>query len=81
MLRIDDTIFSFDILEKKFICDLRDCHGSCCREGDSGAPLTEVEVRVFAENMAGCKGISESLEAKRQWRNRAQALSILKMTP
>ena len=22
MLRIDDTIFSFDILEKKFICDL-----------------------------------------------------------
>jgi hypothetical protein len=49
MLRIDDIIFSLDILEKKFVCDLADCHGSCCRDGDSGAPLSDEEVKVLSE--------------------------------
>jgi len=44
MLRIDDTIFSFDILEKKFRCALPECLGNCCRYGDSGAPLSADEV-------------------------------------
>ena len=43
MLRIDNTIFSFDILEKKFICDLPKCLGNCCRYGDAGAPLSREE--------------------------------------
>ncbi len=47
MLRIDDTIFSFDILEKKFCCDLPLCHGNCCRYGDSGAPLSASEVQIL----------------------------------
>ena len=47
MLSIDDTIFSFDILEKKFRCDLSCCHGNCCRYGDSGAPLSESEVEIL----------------------------------
>ena len=47
MLRIGDTIFSFDILEKKFSCDLPECLGNCCRYGDSGAPLTEEEVDIL----------------------------------
>jgi hypothetical protein len=47
MLRIDDTIFSFDILEKKFRCDLAACHGNCCRYGDSGAPLSDSEVKIL----------------------------------
>jgi len=47
MLRINDTIFSFDILEKKFSCDLPACHGNCCRYGDSGAPLSNTEVHVL----------------------------------
>ncbi|MDQ1297384.1 MAG: hypothetical protein QG611_1366 [Bacteroidota bacterium] len=49
MLRIGDTIFSFDVLEKKFICDLPDCLGSCCRYGDSGAPLSDSEVQILDE--------------------------------
>lgn len=44
MLQIDDTIISLDIIEKKFICDLQKCHGTCCVEGDSGAPLEEEEL-------------------------------------
>ncbi|HEX2920074.1 MAG TPA: DUF3109 family protein [Bacteroidales bacterium] len=43
MLRINNTIFSLDILEKKFVCDLQHCYGNCCRYGDSGAPVTEEE--------------------------------------
>jgi len=47
MLRIDDTIFSFDILEKKFRCDLPVCLGNCCRYGDSGAPLSVEETLIL----------------------------------
>lgn len=49
MLRIADTIFSFDVLEKKFRCDLPQCLGNCCRYGDSGAPLSVDEVKVLDE--------------------------------
>jgi hypothetical protein len=47
MLRIDDTIFSFDILEKKFRCNLVLCHGNCCLYGDSGAPLSADEAHIL----------------------------------
>jgi hypothetical protein len=49
MLRIRDTIFSFDVLEKKFRCDLPKCLGNCCRYGDSGAPLLNDEVHILEE--------------------------------
>jgi hypothetical protein len=49
MLRINDTIFSFDILEKKFKCNLPECHGNCCRYGDSGAPLSVDEVHILED--------------------------------
>lgn len=49
MLRIDDTIFSFDILEKKFRCNLPKCLGNCCRYGDSGAPLSNEEAHTLEE--------------------------------
>jgi len=49
VLRINDIIFSLDILEKKFRCDLPRCLGSCCRYGDAGAPLTDEEVKILKE--------------------------------
>jgi hypothetical protein len=49
MLRIDDTIFSLDVLEQKFKCNLPKCLGNCCRYGDSGAPLSNSEVRILDE--------------------------------
>ncbi len=55
MLRINDIIFSLDILEKKFVCDLADCHGSCCKDGDSGAPLTDEEVKVLDDILPSIK--------------------------
>jgi hypothetical protein len=49
MLRIGDTIFSFDILEKKFRCNLHLCLGNCCRYGDSGAPLSVAETHILED--------------------------------
>ncbi|MCQ2193740.1 MAG: DUF3109 family protein [Paludibacteraceae bacterium] len=49
MLQIGETIVSFDMLEKAFICDLSACKGQCCVEGDSGAPLEESEVEIIKE--------------------------------
>lgn len=38
-----DTVVSLDLVERYFHCDLDDCHGECCIEGDAGAPLTAEE--------------------------------------
>ncbi len=47
MLQIDDTIVSLALIEKKFSCDLSACKGSCCRYGDTGAPLTQEEASTL----------------------------------
>ena len=49
MIRIGNTIFSMDLLEKKFICDLPKCMGNCCKYGDSGAPLSAGETSILEE--------------------------------
>lgn len=49
MLQIDDTLISLDIIEKKFICDISKCHGQCCIDGDSGAPIEEEELQLIEE--------------------------------
>ena len=43
MIQIDDKIVSFDVFEKMFLCDLTQCKGICCVEGDAGAPLEKGE--------------------------------------
>ena len=49
MLQIGKTIVSLDILEQEFCCDLQECRGACCVEGDSGAPVTLEEVKQIKE--------------------------------
>jgi hypothetical protein len=49
MLRIRDNVFSTDILEKKFKCNLPVCLGRCCRYGDSGAPLSAGEAEILKD--------------------------------
>jgi hypothetical protein len=49
MLQIDDTIISFDILDKHFRCKLDECKGMCCVLGDSGAPLEPDEVVILRD--------------------------------
>ena len=47
MLQIQDTIVSFDVLERRFLCDLAKCKGECCIEGDCGAPLEDDEIPIL----------------------------------
>ena len=57
LIEIGGRIVVTDILTEKFCCDLRQCHGMCCVEGNAGAPLEEDEVAVLeAEypNYADC---------------------------
>jgi hypothetical protein len=49
MLQINDTIISLDLLDEKFVCDLSSCKGICCIEGDDGAPLEDVEVKIIED--------------------------------
>ena len=47
MLQIGDTIISLDVIERKFVCDLSQCKGYCCVEGESGAPLEKGEKKIL----------------------------------
>jgi len=47
MIQIDDTLVSFDLVERCFICDLSQCKGACCVEGDAGAPLEQRELPIL----------------------------------
>ena len=47
MIQVEDKIVSLDVFEKYFICDLNECKGACCVEGDSGAPLLQEEEEIL----------------------------------
>lgn len=68
MIQIENTLISFDIFEKKFCCDILQCKGACCIEGDSGAPLNEDEPAKIEENYEGIRHFmkQEGIETVRQ---------------
>ena len=47
MIIVQSAIVSDDIADQCFACQLRCCHGACCIEGDSGAPLEASEEAVL----------------------------------
>ena len=49
MLQIEDTIVSLDVIEEMFFCDLNCCKGTCCVEGESGAPIAKEELPLLEE--------------------------------
>lgn len=49
MIDIDGKIVSLDIFREEFVCDLSQCKGACCVEGDAGAPLTDEEVGTLED--------------------------------
>ncbi len=55
MIQIEDALVSFDIFEEKFCCDLAQCKGVCCVEGDSGAPLEKDEPEKIEANYGSVK--------------------------
>ncbi len=47
MIEIDDKIVSADLLRECFACDLGQCKGICCVEGNAGAPLDTGEADIL----------------------------------
>ena len=44
MIEIGDTLISTAIFSEQFVCDIANCHGDCCIEGDGGAPVKDEEI-------------------------------------
>ena len=55
MIIHQDTLISEDIFEKEFVCNLNQCKGSCCVEGDFGAPLSTDEIQAITDNLDAIK--------------------------
>lgn len=51
MIILGNAIVSEELLERKFACQLHQCKGACCVEGDQGAPLEENEIEAIELNM------------------------------
>lgn len=47
MILIDDILISDDVVEKRFVCNIKKCKGICCVEGDSGAPVEKSETKIL----------------------------------
>ena len=67
MFQLGDSLVSEDLLKEHFACDLSQCKGACCVEGEAGAPLTAEEVQQLTKyydaiapflNEAGRKAIA-----------------------
>lgn len=47
MLIVKDCIVSEEIADRCFCCDLSQCKGQCCVDGDCGAPLAASEIPIL----------------------------------
>lgn len=47
MFQVGKTIVSEEILDREFVCNLNACKGSCCVEGEAGAPVTAEETEIL----------------------------------
>jgi hypothetical protein len=50
MLNISNVLVSDDLIKAYFCCDLTQCAGMCCIEGDAGAPLAPDEIGDLEDN-------------------------------
>ena len=51
MLEIQNTLISLDLIERYFCCNLDECLGACCIEGDAGAPITSEEQKLIEQEL------------------------------
>ena len=49
IVQVGDVLLSPEILYEEFCCDIDNCRGICCVEGDAGAPVTMDEVAEIEE--------------------------------
>ncbi len=51
IMQIGDVLVSPDVFTEKFCCDLEQCKGQCCVEGDAGAPVTLDETMAIEDSL------------------------------
>jgi hypothetical protein len=51
LIEIDDKIVTEELFERKFVCNLTQCKGACCVEGDDGAPLEKEEIQIIEDRL------------------------------
>ena len=51
MIIIDDILVSDEFRDAKFCCNVKECLGVCCVEGDAGAPLEEEEISLIEDHI------------------------------
>ncbi|MDC1080827.1 DUF3109 family protein [Flavobacteriaceae bacterium] len=50
MLQIGKTLVSEDLLDCDFVCNISQCKGACCVQGEAGAPLEKEELQILEDN-------------------------------
>ena len=50
MIIINNVLVSDDLFDSQFCCDLAQCKGLCCVEGDTGAPVDPEEIADLEDN-------------------------------
>jgi len=51
MIALGKTLISDEVITTFFSCDLDQCKGACCVEGDAGAPLEEEEISMLEDHI------------------------------
>jgi len=46
-----NVLISDEVWQMRFDCDLEKCLGCCCKYGDLGAPISEEEQKIIADNL------------------------------
>jgi hypothetical protein len=52
LIAIENVLISDDVVEARFVCDLKKCKGGCCEDGDAGAPLEKNEMQIIEKNFS-----------------------------
>ncbi len=47
MIEINNILISDEILDERFTCDMTQCKGACCIQGEEGAPVNEEESKIL----------------------------------
>lgn len=55
MIQVGEVLLSEDLFQSYFVCDLAQCKGACCIEGDAGAPLEMDELLAIEDNLEQIK--------------------------
>lgn len=53
IIEIGDILVSEEVVTEFFVCDYETCRGVCCIEGDSGAPMEEIETETIERDYPG----------------------------